>query len=124
MMRQGRTWWVLLFSAILAVLFSIDPEKGGFPSCPFRFFTGLLCPGCGSQQALHDLLHLRLLAAFDHNALLLVSLPLLGLQWAHTLLFSKEKPLSSRNWVVFIWAALVIGWGIFRNLYVSPHTGH
>lgn len=124
MRRLG--WWLagcgVLFS--LVRLYLIDPEKGGFLSCPFRLFTGMLCPGCGSQRALHDLMHLRLGQAFDHNALLVLSIPLLGLQWSYSLLYPREKPLSTRNWLVFFWAALAIGWGIFRNLYVSPHTGH
>ncbi|MBL7950518.1 MAG: DUF2752 domain-containing protein [Flavobacteriales bacterium] len=124
MRRWG--WWLagagILFS--LVRLYMIDPEKGGFLSCPFRLFTGLLCPGCGSQRALHDLMHLRTGEAFDHNALLVISIPLLVLQWACSHLFFKEKPLSARNWVVFSWAVLAVGWGLFRNVYVSPHTGH
>lgn len=29
--------------------------------------TGLLCPGCGSLSAIHDLLNLRIARAFRHN---------------------------------------------------------
>ncbi len=124
MRRAG--WWLAGVAALFYALrlYTIDPEMGGFLGCPFRLLTGLLCPGCGSQRALHDLMHLRLSAAFDHNALLTVSLPLLVLQWSFSRLYPKEKPLSARNWVVFFWGALSVGWGIFRNVYVSPHTGH
>nr|WP_242610765.1 DUF2752 domain-containing protein [Aquimarina brevivitae] len=55
--------------------YSFDPEQsssGFFPSCPFHYLTGLHCPGCGSQRAIHDLLHGRFGEAFSHNALLLV----------------------------------------------------
>jgi hypothetical protein len=119
-------WWsaalgVLLF---LAHLYLHDPENGGFLSCPFRLLTGLLCPGCGSQRAAHDLLHLRIADAFRHNGLLVASIPLLGLQWWHSLAFPNVKPLTARNWVVLAWAALAIGWGIFRNLPFVGHLGH
>lgn len=46
-----------------------------FPPCPFLRFTGLLCPGCGSQRALHQLLHLNIGAAWHYNPLLVAALP-------------------------------------------------
>ena len=39
-----------------------------FPKCLFFSLTGLQCPGCGSQRALHSLLHLDLVAALRYNA--------------------------------------------------------
>ncbi len=40
------------------VLFCFDPERCGFyPICIFHQSTGLLCPGCGSLRAMHQLLH-------------------------------------------------------------------
>ncbi|MCB0770314.1 MAG: DUF2752 domain-containing protein [Flavobacteriales bacterium] len=112
---------VLLY---LVHLYLHDPEHGGFLSCPFRLLTGLLCPGCGSQRAVHDLLHLRLEDAFRHNGLLVASIPLLGVQWCHSLAFPYVKPLTARNWVVMSWAVLAIGWGILRNLPFAGHLGH
>ena len=100
----------------LAHLFLHDPEGGGFLSCPFRVLTGLLCPGCGSQRGLHDLMHLRVADAFSHNQLLVLSIPLLGLQWGWSRWFLRERPLASRNWVVFSWAALIIVFSVWRNL--------
>jgi len=59
-------------------LFVFDPSvPGHFPPCPTRFLTGLLCPGCGSLRALHEILHLRLASAYDFNPLAIVLLPLL-----------------------------------------------
>ncbi|MCM1109265.1 MAG: DUF2752 domain-containing protein [Clostridium sp.] len=37
--------------------------------------TGLQCPGCGSQRAVHSLLHADLRAAWGYNALLVAFLP-------------------------------------------------
>jgi len=116
MKRWG--WWLAGIGALLYLghLYMNDPEKGGFLSCPFRLLTGLLCPGCGSQRAVHDLLHLRIGEAFAHNGLLVVAVPLLALQWGYSRLNKVDKPLSARNWVVWSWAVTVVGWGIFRNL--------
>jgi hypothetical protein len=68
---------------ILAAFFAIflyayfDPETTPFPKCPFYWATGLKCPGCGSQRALHQLLHLRIGAAFQYNACLVLLIPIL-----------------------------------------------
>lgn len=119
-------WWLAGIGVVLSLahLYYHDPEKGGFLSCPFRLLTGLLCPGCGSQRALHDLLHLRLPEAFAHNALLVLSVPLLGVQWGFGLVFPTAKPLSARNWVVLSWGILVILWGVVRNLPMVQACGH
>lgn len=125
MRRRG--WRLLVgFTLIIGVvhLYLHDPEKGGFLGCPFRLLTGLLCPGCGSQRAVHDLLHFRVWEAFEHNALLVLSIPLLGLQWGLSRLFPTAKPLSARNWVVFTWAFVTMGWGVLRNLPFMAHSGH
>ena len=62
--------WVGAATGLLAV-FLIDPATAGFlPPCPFRLFTGLLCPGCGGTRALHQLLHGRPAAALALNPLL------------------------------------------------------
>jgi len=47
-----------------------DPGGWNVPLfCPFHAVTGLLCPGCGSLRAMHDLLNLRVSDAFRHNPL-------------------------------------------------------
>lgn len=59
-----------MLAAGVLYLASYDPEKWDIPLfCPFHAVTGLLCPGCGSLRALHDLLNMRISAAFRHNAL-------------------------------------------------------
>lgn len=108
---------LLAVAGSLVHLYLNDPEKGGFLSCPFRFLTGWLCPGCGSQRALHDLMHLRLGEAFGHNALLVLSIPALLTQWAIGRWGGLTRPLSAYNAVVFTWLAAAIGWGIGRNIW-------
>ena len=53
------------------MFYLFDPEEMAvFPRCPFLLATGYECPGCGSQRAIHDMLHLDLKSAFSQNALI------------------------------------------------------
>ncbi|WP_346753238.1 DUF2752 domain-containing protein [Splendidivirga corallicola] len=58
---------------ILVVLyFTINPSNSDiFPSCPFHKITGYYCPGCGSQRAFYQLLHLNPIASLKYNPLLI-----------------------------------------------------
>ncbi len=49
-----------------------------FPKCPFYSLTGLYCPGCGSQRALHQLLHFNILETLNYNALYILGLFSIG----------------------------------------------
>jgi len=97
-----------------------DPEKSFFPRCPFYWATGLKCPGCGSQRALHHLLHLDIGAAFRYNACLVLSIPLLVFLIAADFLRFKLPKLyfASRNpilsWTIL---ALLLLWWISRNIF-------
>jgi len=65
---------LVVFFAGLVFLF--DPsEMPFFPACPFKSLTGCPCPGCGSQRAMHDLLHGQPGQAFLHNPLVVLALP-------------------------------------------------
>jgi hypothetical protein len=70
---------ILLVTALIIlalVYFFYDPASVSlFPRCPFNLLTGLECPGCGSQRAIHHLLNLELFAAFRANALVVISIP-------------------------------------------------
>ena len=79
--RRG-PWFFLWFALLLAgaaVLFFFNPSQFGFyPTCLFYKTTGLLCPGCGTLRATHQLLHGHIEAAFRFNALIVSSLPLVA----------------------------------------------
>ena len=60
------------------LLYAFDPAiVGFFPRCPSSLITGLQCAGCGSQRALHALLHGDLAGAWVLNPLLVVAIPYL-----------------------------------------------
>ena len=58
----------------------IDPEKYRFTFCPDKDWVNILefyCPGCGSQRAIHQLLHFNIIDAFRLNPLMVLSLPII-----------------------------------------------
>ena len=78
--RVGPILIVFLLIGIAVTYKFLDPSVVPiFPRCPFRLLTGYLCPGCGSQRAIHHLLNLDLLRAWRMNPLLVIALPYLAL---------------------------------------------
>lgn len=72
--RKGLLISTLLI--FLLMLFLYNPQHSiFFPKCPFYLLTGWQCPGCGSQRAIHCLLHFDLVQAFNYNALMVISIP-------------------------------------------------
>jgi len=98
-LRRKATW--IAASAVmfgLAFVYkSFNPgDYEAYPRCPFLQLTGLTCPGCGSQRAIHHLLNLELSSAFRQNQLMLLSIPYLIL--GATFEFSKSKTLKFLTW--------------------------
>jgi len=108
------------------ILFLYNPSQAGFyPFCLFHRTTGLLCPGCGTLRAMHQLLHGHFAAAFRFNALFVCSLPLLS--WLAIRLFLSQvrhqpSPFPIRP--VWLWCglAVLIAFGILRNLPFAQLT--
>lgn len=102
------------------VYYAFDPATTPFPRCPFLTLTGWQCPGCGSQRAIHSLLHFDLVAAWRYNALLVASIPyvllLVGAEWCGRREGRLYRLLNSE---VLIWSyfALVLVWWIARNIF-------
>ncbi len=82
--------------------------------------TGFECPGCGSQRAIHSLLHLDIAAAFRFNALLVLSLPLVALLIYAEINREKKPNFYTRlHNPILIWGyfAIVVAWWIGRNIF-------
>jgi hypothetical protein len=102
-----------------AILFWFDPSQSRFyPRCLFQEATGLLCPGCGSLRAIHQLLHGNLAAALRFNALLVVSLPVLawfgGRYWVRRL--RQQPPGTFQTKWLFLFLGIAVAFSIWRNL--------
>ena len=109
--------------ALIIIYYRVSPTTSVFfPKCAFLMLTGLKCPGCGSQRAVHALLHADLASAFAHNALLVLSLPYLALLIgvrlyvhlppASSLRATLESPLAIRTYFV-----ITIAFWIARNVF-------
>jgi hypothetical protein len=122
MPRRPALWAILciLIAVGVAVLYLFNPAQFGFyPTCIFYKTTGLLCPGCGTLRAMHQLLHGHVLAAFRFNALIVSSLPFLAFgctQAVRSKAANKPALIWIRsNWLWVVLAILIV-FGILRNL--------
>jgi len=111
----------LLVAAII-LFYRFDPETQPlFPKCPFFLVTGYQCPGCGSQRAIHSLLHANIGDALRYNAFMVVALPyiLMGV-WLEWLGGGKHYPRLQRflfgRWSALIVLVAIIAYWILRNL--------
>lgn len=120
----------VLFLAVLAAgwLWAKDPEsgRGGFPPCAWFAATGTYCPGCGITRALHDLLHGRVRAALDHNALGLLVLALTaGVLvkpcWVALSQNTWKPPVLPQRTARWLLTGGIV-WAVLRNLPWAPFT--
>lgn len=110
---------VVLIAAV-AIYYTFDPTTTPFPRCPFLVLTGWECPGCGSQRAIHSLLHLDIAAAWRYNAMLVLSIPyvvlLLVAEWFGRRRQSRLYRVVNSEVLIWSYFALVVAWWILRNV--------
>jgi len=118
---------LLLLGVAAFIYFTINPSEVGFlPRCPLYSTTGVYCPGCGSQRAFHDLLHLNIKEVIGHNLLFLFG-PFIMI-YHFTIeginLFSKIKIknlLYHPRTPIFLLIIIMTFW-ILRNVPYYPFT--
>lgn len=105
--------------ALVCLYAFVDPlSTGWMPKCMFRYITGLDCPGCGSQRALHSLLNGNISAAWEYNALVVLAIPLIiPLGWVavtkdkHPQLYRRLNSVP----VAIAISVIITAWFIYRN---------
>ena len=108
--------------AVAFLFYFFDPaDEALAPKCPSLLITGYECPGCGSQRAIHDLLHLRIGNAFAHNLLVPIAIPYIILGVYFQYFGGKEKyPKVERmffgKWAAMAILVIVIVYWILRNV--------
>lgn len=113
---------IVLAGLGLAVLyFLLDPARYPFPRCPFFVLTGLYCPGCGSQRALHALLHGEVVRAAGLNLLAVLSAPVLAVGAVDgTRAWLTGQPRRAAilysPWLGRLVAGSTVGFALVRNL--------
>lgn len=113
----------VLLVAALYIFYTFDPvQQPLFPKCPFLLVTGYECPGCGSQRAIHSLLHLDIGAAFRYNAFMLLALPyiILGI-WLEYFGGKKRFPTVAKfffgRWSAIVVLVVILAFWIGRNIW-------
>jgi hypothetical protein len=102
------------------LLLFVDPNKPGnlLPKCPFKWLTGLDCPGCGATRMVHALLHGDVVSAFHYNAVLLtLGVPLavwLFGRWTRDKWAGERRSVPKSVGVAVLVVTAV--WGVGRNL--------
>jgi len=129
--KSGSPWvWVLPILAVLAgltimlVLFVFDPSGNAFyPICLFHRTTGLLCPGCGSLRALHQLLHGHISEAFYYNPMLVMGIPvMIWFGWLVLVGRLRQTPVRIVRPGKWVWllVGVVLAFSIWRNVPGTP----
>jgi hypothetical protein len=126
-MSIRRPWtWLALAGALGVIVFRLFwPQLAGLmPPCMVHGLTGLHCPGCGGTRCVARLFCGDLAGAFAMNALVV----LIGLVTAVVIsrgIWREWKGGSHRifpSWLAWSIAALVIVFGLARNLPWWPFT--
>ena len=104
------------------VYYRFNPASAGslFPPCPSHWLTGYNCPGCGSQRAVHCLLHGDVAQAFRYNALMVVSVPIVLVLMAADVLHERYPRFYNvtHHYVVCIaYFVVAVAWTVVRNIY-------
>ena len=125
--RSTAAWTASGTLAALAIVALVDPSRPGhYPSCPTRLLTGLDCPACGTLRGLHELSHGHLLAALDHNLLLLAAVPLgcwTWIRWARTAATGEPpRAVALPRWVMPVMVTVAMAFTVLRNLSIPALT--
>lgn len=107
--------------ALISLYYTFSPtDSQFFPRCPTKVLTGLDCPGCGAQRALHAVLHGNFAEAISYNFFLVVGIPYLlaaviaaagtgrVAMWVRTRLLSPT--------MVWLYIILYLIWWVVRNI--------
>ena len=96
----------ILFVGFLCLYYCLDPTNAPLaPKCGFKLLTGWDCPACGSQRALHSLLHGEWRRAIGYNPFMLISVPYF-LATAYTTFFRHAQAQRLRAKVQHKWVVL------------------
>ena len=116
----------LAFPVILILLgatyYFMDPaSKMHLIQCPWRLLTGTLCPACGSQRALHAVVHGHWIEAWKYNYFFVISIPY-ALAAVLVSWYNFGNRLDGLKRIVFhpivlrTYVVLFFAWWILRNL--------
>jgi len=81
-----------------------------FVVCPFKFITGMECPGCGMMRAFWELAGFNVKQALRYNPFSIVLLVLCVVEF----LFYKKVPRTLQTLYKYLLVLVLIWWLLFR----------
>lgn len=111
----------LLVLMFVLLYFMVNPATSQLmPKCIFHILTGLDCPACGIQRAVHCFLRGDVVTALRYNYFLLLSIPyLVGVAittFSDNKLIVKAAEYVQHPVVVKVFLALTLIWWVVRNI--------
>lgn len=94
--------------------------------CNIKTLTGLECPGCGGQRALHFLLHGHILTAMRYNLFFVLAMPFLAvfyIRFVQVYILKQDRFLKSFVFSTYFAYGLLIAvllFFILRNIPIEP----
>ncbi len=112
----------ITFILLIGILYGIFVMKTGLGiPCIFHYVTGLKCPGCGVSRMCMAIMRFDFQSAFHYNKVLFILSPVLIIVFAYQIYryvrFDETKLTKVQSAVIYTVVALLIFWGIFRNIY-------
>lgn len=120
-------WFLLgIVLILLLILYKVyNPNYNNlFPKCPLFVYTGIKCPGCGSQRAIHHLLNFEILKAINNNILAVIFIPYILLGFAFELIKKPTQKILKWRKIIFgrtailIVLTVIITFWVFRNIKI------
>lgn len=112
----------IIMIGIMFVYYFIDPLQGSFPiHCMWKELTGSECPSCGTQRALHGLMHGEIIKALRFNFFFVISLPyafiaVLCSWYNYNNIFNRIKLIVYDSRTLKLYVLFYFLWWIIRNL--------
>lgn len=106
---------------LILFYYSFNPStEVFFLKCPFKVLTGYDCPGCGSQRAIHSLLHGEIKTAYQFNPLLVLSIPYLLIGFLFNIesvkaRFPQIRKIFFGQCAAYVIVSIIVLFGLFRN---------
>lgn len=127
MHKTAKLIWAIVAGLVLVAIayfyYAHDPASLPMaPKCPWLMLTHTECPGCGSQRAIHDLLHFRVADAFRHNLLIPIAIPYIVLGtifhfWQGKHPFPRIEKVLYGRYAALVVLIIVVAYWVLRNIF-------